>query len=154
MMRLTIGLPGFLLPTTLHHVCGAVACFPIRLSRLHLIFSVSANSIRRIVTVAVSNRLNPIVGRIRWEKNRLADITSRRLPKKKENHRCGPLYPLRERRYTHWPRTLMQVSPTCQESPTGDRHYLRKSRLICVNRKMSVCSHASGSAQTPACSRA
>jgi hypothetical protein len=59
MMRLTIGLPGFLLPTTLHHVCGAVACFSIRLSRSHLIFSVSANSIRRIVTVAVSNRLNP-----------------------------------------------------------------------------------------------
>ena len=83
-MRLTIGLPGFLLPTTLHHVCGAVARFPIRLSRLHLIFSVSANSIRRIVTVAVSNRLNPIVGRIRWEKNRLADITSRRLLKKKK----------------------------------------------------------------------
>ena len=153
MMRLTIGLPGFLLPTTLHHVCGAVACFPIRLSRLHLIFSASANSIRRIVTVAVSNRLNPIAGRIRWEKNRLADITSRRLFKRKSTMR--PFYPsLREQRYTHWPRTLMQVSPTCQESPTGDRHYLRKSRLICVNRKMSVCSHASGSAQTPACSRA
>ena len=83
-MRLTNGLPGFILPTTLHHFCGAVACFPIRLSRLHLIFSVSANSIRRIVTVAVSNRLNPIVGRIRWEKNRLADITSRRLLKKKK----------------------------------------------------------------------
>jgi hypothetical protein len=92
MMRLTNGLPGFLLPTTLHHVCGAVACFPIRLSRLHLIFSVSANSIRRIVTVAVSNRLNPIVGRIRWEKNRLADITSRRLLKRKKKITDAPLF--------------------------------------------------------------
>ena len=153
-MGLTSGLPGFLLPTTLHHVCGAVACFPIRLSRLHLIFSVSANSIRRIVTVAVSNRLTQSLAGFAGKRTAWRTLRRAACLKKKKITDAALFIPLREERYTHWPRTLMQVSPTCQESPTGDRHYLRKSRLICVNRKMSVCSHASGSAQTPACSRA
>ena len=130
---------GLYFATTLHRVREAVACFPIRFSRLNLIFSVSANSIRRIVTVAVSNRLNPIVVRIRWEKNRLANITSRRLLKRNLTMRSF-------------------VSPCANRGrPPGDRPYQLinyNSRLISVNRKMSVCSHASGSAQTPACSGA
>jgi hypothetical protein len=89
MMRLTHNLPGIMLPTPLHHVCGVVACIPMKLSRLNWSFF-SANSMPQIVTVAVSNHLNPIIDRIRCLiRRRFCSTTLFKYIHDRNRTRCG-----------------------------------------------------------------